>query len=221
MPFKGRTYGTGMPYKRLAYRKPAGTYASHNATKSYVKSQISRSVELKSHDLEATFSPTPSGTVTPFCSIVQGDGVGFRDGNEICVKSIVLRDEINQNALAGANTVVRRIVFVDKQQVSDSTPGPDDVLNFAGSNDWLAQYSLTKRGRFKILSDQFFNFSLTGGTNIRTQSKTYWFKNGIMVRYNGATTTDIQKNGIYILYISNDGSNPPAVAFQSRTNFRG
>lgn len=207
-------------HKRVRGKWVTRMPSRQNANKQYVIRKIAAATEIKSFDSEIVSTQIPTvGLIFPFANVTQGTTVNQRNGNKINATSLVLREEIAMNVLA-TQQIVRRIIFQDKQQIADVHPAVSDVLNLAGGADWLSQYSLISKGRFKILSDRYYTFSSTGGKTLSATTKVIMFKNALTIRYNGGAGGDIQKNGLFVLYTSNDDANSPGVIWQSRLNFR-
>lgn len=138
------------------------------------------------------------GIVIPFTDISQGDNDGNRTGNSIFVKRV----QFNFQAFTKSNTsqCLRVIIFKDSQQIDDTPPTGNMVLDAAGTR-YAAQSGLNSAtvGRFTILANRVIQFtpdrpviSYKLGASMRHH-----------VRYNGSGTIDIQKGGLYVLLITN------------------
>jgi len=95
----------------------------------------------------------------------------------------------------------------DNQQIGDSTPTMSTLLE--NINDVSAPYSLINSqtaGRFSVLYRRTFvigDKDSDGDTVIK--QGTLKFKPGsTRIRYNGTTGADIQKNGLYFMFVSDD-----------------
>lgn len=138
------------------------------------------------------------GMVIPFTDISQGDNDGNRTGNSIFVRRV----QFNFQAFAKTNTsqALRVIIFKDSQQIDDTPPTGNMVLDSAGTR-YAVQSGLNNAtvGRFTILANRIIQFtpdrpviSYKVGASMRHH-----------VRYNGSGIIDIQKGGLYVLLITN------------------
>lgn len=153
--------------------------------------------------LPHTAPTAAASTITPLHNIVIGDHDNNRTGNSIFVKSLTVRGTIS---LAGSlpQAAVRLLVVRDKQQVSDTTPAVNAVLEYPNGSAGINSYLNTAhRGRFDILFDRRYTLA-TGGKNILAFNKTIPMRSHI--RYNGALSTDVQKNGLYFICITTNST---------------
>ena len=128
-------------------------------------------------------------------AIGQGDSRSGRTGNQVLMRDL----EYFLYLFGAAGTVgntVRVIVFMDKQQVADTSPAWNDVT------EALVTYALPTAvnvGRFTILADHLFAMHSTANPNVILHKKININKNCI---FNGTAGTDIQKNGLYMGVLS-------------------
>lgn len=134
-------------------------------------------------------------------AIAQGDTNTSREGIKITAKSLYIRGTLVQT---GQDSVCRMVAFIDRQQVADSDPTISQVYGDGTIPPVYAASNLLYSGRFQILMDKMFALDASDKPNINLN---YYIKlnkgKGVNVRYNGSTATDIQKNGIYVMFISN------------------
>jgi len=109
-------------------------------------------------------------------------------------------------------TLMRVIIFYDTQQVSDTVPAVTDILD----SDIMGPISRVTIGRFKILLDKTFCLD-----NISNKQFVFnkFFNIQHHVRFNGTLGTDVQKGGIYMLTISDEGANTPTLVSNIQTAF--
>jgi len=127
-------------------------------------------------------------------SLVVGDADNNRTGNSVLAKCLSVRGTMV--AATTANPFNIRVVIVrDNQQIADTAPVYTDV--FEGST----VYSFLKKstvGRFTILYQRNINLSTsvnpTFNLNVNIPMQHH-------IRYNGTAGTDIQKGGIYIMWL--------------------
>lgn len=148
------------------------------------------------HDYAVSPAPTSSvPTVRHLSGVIQADGDNNRTGNSIFVKSLSLRMLVKLNVQAirfGRIMIVR-----DTQQVTDTNPTASQVLQVWDNPASIYSFLNTdQRGRFDVLADVRFGLNPEG-------KDTYIFNRTIPmrshIRFNGPGSTDIQKNGLYLL----------------------
>lgn len=174
-------------------------------------------VEIKKYDAnvaEGTALDSNPGLVYPLHEMAQGDTDQTRSGNSIKPLSVLIRGRLTNNATA-VNTLVRVLLVLDTQQIADTTPSVSDILD-PSYQFWNAPLNNNTVGRFKVLSDRKYQLT-TVSTPIR-EFKIYQKLYG-HIRYNGANSTDIQKGGIYLMFISDQATNKPTFGFQTRLAF--
>jgi len=105
---------------------------------------------------------------------------------------------------------------MDTQTVSDQTS-----LNWTDVFDNSSNLAMINRGsqrnRFKILYDQS---AILDASEISGRHTKIYFPINKTIEYNGSANTDIQKNGVYGLVLSDDNTNQPAFNYYSRIYFR-
>lgn len=207
MPYRRRRYSrrrkTGLWHKKVSAAQVAGAAMSAYRGVKYLRGLVNSE---RMHLINsATFNPDSSGDITHLTNIGQNDTATGRTGNSVLLRDIFYRFQITGNASA-TGTFYRIILFQDKQQIGDTSPTVADVLN---SIEVQSPLNSNTAGRFKILKDYYFS------TN--QDSRTRTFKNYIKlhshIRYNGSTANDIQKNGIYLLMLSNEATNTPTFTY--------
>ena len=169
--------------------------------------------EMFSHDVNGTSSTiTDSGTIAPLIDISQGDNEFTRTGNSIFVRSVFGRFNFAIHSSAIYSTI-RMIFFQDTQQVGDTAPAVTDVLQTAS---YLSPLNNDTKGRFKILKDM--TIRLDEAANQVANRKVY-LPMRHHVRYNGSSSGDIQRGGLYYLVITNSTVNQPTYSWYVRTSY--
>ncbi len=179
--------------------------------------RLERKVERKNFEIPLTTVPSVgrAGAVQPLAEIVQGVGLAQRNG--VSVAPTHLKINIQWIGVAASvNDVYRVIIFRDTKQVNSTTPAVTAVLRAARV---MSLYAINHRSRFKILFDECF--TAPGSTPV-VQSwvlKLNLKLNKIMA-FTTNLGTSIDKNGLYMLLISNLlTTDRPAVDFTSRCFF--
>lgn len=212
MAFRRRTRfrrrGRRAPWYRRKYN------AVQLATKAlrglrYVKGLVNS--EMFTATYSANINPA-SGTMLSLNQIAQGDGNGQRTGNSIFLRRINAHFTVVNNSTAG-QVFHRWILFIDKQQIGDTAPTATDVLE---SSDVRSSLNPLTAGRFVILKNWEFATS-----QLSTDTKIIKYFKDIRhhIRFNGTGATDIQKGGVYMLFMSNQSTNTPAVSYNIKTSY--
>lgn len=175
--------------------------------------------------------PANTGTVVHLTAVAQGDTQATRTGNVINVTSVSILGQWTRasDTAVNPNGLYQVALVVDKEQTSDTSPTGDTI--FQAANPLSAFPQLNHLERFRIIwMSQIFDATklvtdsdeVVGATSkVPTQTnfyKKFWTGN-IKVAYNGSASTDIEKNGIYIVYLSSDGNNTMDGAATARIGF--
>jgi hypothetical protein len=173
-------------------------------------------VEKKVKNFSFSDSVSTSGRVHILNGCAQGDGIDTRDGNSLKAKSVAITGDIRWSG-ASTNAMLRMVLLYDNQQVGDTAPSLADIFGSATPSQY-AQLNPETLGRFSILADKRFVM-----TNINQQGASRIFKITKKLnrhsRYNGANSTDIQKNGLYLISWSNEATNTPTLNYESFFRF--
>lgn len=201
---------TGKTVSAVAAPSVAGIAKAAWSGVKYLRTLVNS--EVHKADIGVTTTTINStGTITLLNGLAQGDTSLNRTGNSVLAKYLSLKVCILGNAVA-TQTIVRMIVFVDKQQVADTAPGVTDIL---ASSSPVAFYNNAMAGRFQILDDKMLQFDIL--TNRSYVYKVYKkFGDSIHVKFNGVNATDIQRNGMYFLILGTEGTNTSQVVWNSR-----
>jgi len=163
--------------------------------------------EIKYHDTSASgLNVAVTGTVDHITDIAQGDTVSTRTGNAITVVSVTIKGTISDMT----NAAFYRVAVVqDKQQIADTSPSATNIFSdgIASANPVTAVPTVANLARFNVL----WMSKIYSGTvvNAGNQIPYYEFtrKTNIKVSYNGSASTDIEKNGLYVVFLTDSGAN--------------
>lgn len=199
------------------YHKKYSTYQiarkAYNAAK-WIKSVVN--VEYKKYDnLYNTTIGTTGTKVVDLTTIAQGSTDATRNGNSIKVVSLLCAGQVSHNVISTGTNVVRLLIVLDTQQVSDTSPSFADIVDSSFADDIHAPLTRATVGRFKVIRDRLFD---TDPSNITKHFKMY-IKLDHHMRFNGTTSTDIQKGGLYVFAVSNDNANKPLLLCNCRLTF--
>lgn len=173
--------------------------------------RLEHNFEVKYFNSSYTTPLVAAGDVFPLTNIAQGDTALTRDGNDITLRSVRVIGSVSLSSdvpqsVAGSQTY-RMIIFQDKQQVADTDPAVTDVLLTAGVYSPY-NYPAVKE-RFKILHDKLYTLNPQGAiaqfdAGIRQHQRNHnlWvFPTVKKMMFNGASATDYQKGGLFMLLI--------------------
>lgn len=208
-----RSRRSSVPWWKKKYSTADLAYKAYRSVK-YLKTLVN--VERKKHDVN--LSVTSNGLVTALNHIAQGDTDATRDGNSIKSMSLSIKGYIQGNSSID-NGHVRVIVFKDRQQVADANPTAADLLDPDSGNNTYAPLNSATVGRFQILSDKRYAINNTLSTGANTFNISLFRKLKDHVRFNGALSSDIQRNGLYICFIHDFSATPPTLAATSRFTY--
>lgn len=171
-------------------------------------------VEIKKADIpvaSTTIANTGTSLAAP-ANITEGATNELREGNSILTQSLVLNYKLRLHTSA-VTTAVRMVVVKDLQQIADTTPSWTDIYQEA---DPLTFINKETAGRFNILYDQCHVMSTNAQEIVLRKN---FIPLNFHVKYNGPLSSDIQKHGIYLLAISDQGTNVPNLDYSTRLNF--
>jgi len=206
-----KTYNKG----RMSYLKGgknALALARQAASDIWYLKGLVNSEMLHNQSLGSTTSPN-TGTLTLLNGMSQGDTSSARTGNSILMRNVHLRLAFTQHATP-TSTIYRVMLVLDKQQIADTTPAITDILESASPFSPLATNSV---GRFTIMKNWFF-----GTDDQKTNQKliTYFKDFRFHTKYNGTAGTDIQKNGLYLVTISDQpGATAPTFQYSWKVGY--
>lgn len=146
----------------------------------------------------------------------QGDGPSNRTGNSMLLRSIYLRGYCQINPSVVGNTRITLMVVRDNQQQPDTTPSVLDILKTEDPDSML---NTATAGRFKIVWRKTMALfpQSTGSGSVKDIEK--YLKVYDHVRYNGSSTSDIQKHGYYLVMVSSESTNFPTIDIESRIGY--
>lgn len=224
-----RRYRRRRPYRRSGgsrwgswFRKGVNSIASaaYNSGSTAVWNEIYKikglvNSEMYKYDQSQTgLSLTNSGGVLHVTSVAQGDGDSARTGNSILARSVNIKGVLKYNSVGTVFAQpCRLIVVIDTQQVGDASPTVATVLEQATT---YSHINSDTAGRFKVLYNRVYNLNSGTAAAIPFQINIPMRHH---VRYNGTLSTDIQKGGIYFLYMSNESSTYPTMDYECRLSY--
>lgn len=213
-----RTYGRKKIYKKKSWynRKYTAQQIAVKAWKAtkYLKGLVNSEMLHKDTTINMSSAQT---NIQSLVAIAQGDTDAGRTGNSILLRNIYIRGSVAINNSVIGNTRVTLALVKDTQQISDTVPAVADIFQSPSDPDTLLVTN--QFGRFKILWRKTYVLTPIGGGRNVTNINKYW-KLYDHIRYNGSASTDIQKNGYYLVAISSESSNYPSLTFNTRIGYR-
>lgn len=207
-----------MPYRRRGYRRrrPRGSKLTKKQ-KTQVKRLIGNSEELKAVDSTILTSVDASGSVILLAHPAQGDGVSFRNGDEIKLKKLIMSLNV-----VGADTtnICRFIIFRWSQNNNVTSPIVTDVLQTLNAMS-MYNYTSVNQGKVFIVYDRVLTFSAYG-TNDKLIKGSVWGRRlgKKILHFNAGTTNGTDQ--FYLLKITDSvAANHPGVAGYIRMEYTG
>lgn len=200
MPFY-RRYRRKFPRRRKVYRKkPSRSF----------KAKVLKVIkpEYKFADTNVQHTGGNTATIVHLTAIASSDDNTGRDGRQVVLRSIQWRIVARVDTDNIFGDYVRIIIFQDRRQHADTSPTADDILESATST--LSMIEHNSFNRFRILKD--YSVAMTGSPSTSdggqaVYSGGIWYKKGfkrlnVVTTYNGLNSSDIEKNGVYILLLA-------------------
>jgi hypothetical protein len=155
-----------------------------------------------------------NGIVSNITGPAQGDGSNHRTGLKIRAKSLGVHFTCRHQQ---SDSILRLMIFMDRQQVDSTTPSVNDVLDSQSYDEFLDVFD--QAGRFKVLLDKtFVNHSGAGGTGTAQvpQYLKKYIKLDTTMMFSTTTSSSISRNGLYALVISDYDSTGNAAQYEAR-----
>lgn len=201
--------------KRVSRRKRSsgsGVWTiAKKAAKSLVKYYLNP--EYKFLDYGNSINPNFAGTVIfDVCKVAYGDSNMQRIGNSLKITSWLLRMVLTKNATATASNV--RIIAFSDVSSAGVKPNVTDVLEYLSPISPIAK---NNGSRFRILMDRIYVLDSDNPMRVTKMYK----RLSHHIKYLDGTTNDsaLGQGSLYLLILSNEGTNLPTVTFDSRMRF--
>lgn len=168
--------------------------------------------ELKLLEQFTTDQSVPyTGIVNSLSACAAGDSIVNRDGWQISAKSLTIKAVLRWNAVALANKEASYYIIQDTQQQTDTVPTFSQIFGSSGTLCFLNSDTL---GRFKILYKKKIVQDY-----LRPVIIDHHIKLNTNIRYNGSLNTDLQKNGLYMVVVSDAIDAFPKLTWISRLRY--
>lgn len=166
-----------------------------------------------------------AGNVTPLAECIQGTTDTTRVGNDIQPQRIDVRYQVKFVSGTLSYKSVRVCLVRDKRTQTAGIPTSDDILEDVTLSNGSALNMVTfheQEDRFEFLYDRVHDLSSSGGNSpIQTAVFSRSLKNKGKIGYSGGAGTNLNKNGYYMLVISDtaSGSAPPLIYWNTEMYF--
>lgn len=209
--YKGTPY-RGYYWKR--YNKASGITQRLVKDIGSIKKQLN--VEHHFKDIAINATPTPAGQSYFLNGLAIGDDESERTGRQVKFESVYIRlwSQIHPSAFG---TFVRVVLIIDQQPQAGAF-GPGNFLQSPGVYPWLSPLRADNGHRYRVLYDEEITLDPNGHN---TQYTSTFKELELKSRYDGTTAVqaDISSNAIYLVIISNEPTNLPAVQGFARVRY--
>ncbi len=207
-----------MPFRKRRFRKRnKGSSAGKLALRKINK--IMKNTEKKFIDTDsASVSAGTTVLIEPLTLIGQGDTSSSREGNKVVFNTIQMKYSWKLSTSTTVGNRCRVMIIMDKQ-TNGAVFTAGDLLQTTGVGQViLSPLNLDGAFRFRVLYNKVHTLSPNGS---EVQYRSVFKKINIPARYSGSggSQTNILSAGIYVLYVSDTGSNSPTFSHYSRLRF--
>ncbi len=217
-------------YKGKVYGRAGPSLSKKVKTLSKKVHRLERTDELKQITLGISATGiTTTPTTTHLTAVATGNDHNNRDGNELSLKYLQFDAILTANGSGSlADQLMRVVIFQDKQQEEAVTPTVADVFGTASPSIYEVQ-NFVDRKRWRILYDRVLTCGVSGSGGAGT-SNDYPSRRSVRIRckvpktsvgYSGTASSDILKNGIYMMRWSQEATQGPTLGGQFRVGFKG
>lgn len=201
----------GGPRPRPTKMRILPSYVARSALSKVQKLMRSREVKIHDQGWQSTEIDN-GGEIFALADVTQGDTGLLRDGRSMSVFNINLRWKMIF-AAADDVTCFRIIVFRDTKQIAGVQP---IVLNVLAQAKVVSQLKDIYRTRWDIMYDYTGTVGLSKGRMVVGQFNK---RVAIKMEYSGSAASNVTKNGIYLLVISDETTDKPYFERSSRVLF--
>lgn len=180
---------------------------------------IGSMIEYHYYDNQPSRTLSLIGNVDNLLQVAEGDTSLTRTGLKITPTSAEFKIRTKAGPISADGALVRYMMVRDTQQETDTVPGTGDILETYGLRV-LSPLSRLFRDRFEVIWDKVVTVSAEGA-----QGDTHYFSKKVRlppskpVYFNGATGNDIQRNGLYLVSITDKGTNSPLMFCEFRLRY--
>lgn len=171
-------------------------------------------VETKVAPVTNIASPTSIGATTGtqvsvlLNPIAQGDGYASRTGLSVRSQRLYGNYRLLPGASATIPQEVRVVILRDKRQIDSTAPVWSDVF---ASDHPLTMFDPTEIDRWQILHDELVELSVASPRMSKGFRPVHQI--GFHCKYSTSASGSINENGLYLMALSTDGTNPPSIEY--------
>jgi len=215
MAYKRKTYKRKRTYKKKAkgFGDMTVSQVAQKALQgvNYIRGLVNS--ELFHYDASNLINGSVSsgGAVQFLTPMPQDDTVAGRTGNSILLKSIYLKGVITWNS-SNSGQIIKCWMVQDNQQVAGTAPSFANVFN---SRDVISMRNRNTLDRFTILDTKTYQQNESKDSQLIDLYKDFQHH----VKWYGTGGGDIQKGGIYLLFVSNKTTDLPFLTLDLRTSY--
>jgi len=208
---------TSVVVRRRRPRRKRKTVARNQVIRRVVEKVLKPQTELKFVDFLASTTVAAANSVTAqiLNAISTGVDVSTRVGQRVRAKSLEYTIRLYSNQSPGGDTLVRWIIFRDKQ-ANSSAPIPSNLLNNATSNCIDSHYYVGYEKRFVILKDVRMALNYYGETAKFLHQKIRLDFTEEFIKQDAGDYTDIATNSMWFWIFGDVSSNETSVSYNFR-----
>lgn len=222
MPLYKRRYNKRT--KRYYYQKRRGNiYARRTTNKALRLARYAvkhLNVEYKIADRAGVGVTLGTPYINGLTNIAQGTSPSQREGRRVELKKMILKVYFELNDTTPTATMIRMLVVRKINNDAAANPPITDILNFASVNSLR---NLDNTDNYKVLYDRVYSMDPNSQKFRHLVVPFSWAQYGIKQVYRLAATTgstvDIERNSLFIIFISSETTNPPSVSWDTRIRF--
>lgn len=139
-----------------------------------------------------------------------------RDGDQVYIRSLDIRGWVVVNATAGYNLL--RVLVVQATSFLTGPPINSNILLTPVTYGLLSPYNHDNRFNFKILYDKVFAVDITWRNKVPFRFRLNKKFKQRKIQYS-AGAANAGTNRLFLMFISDNGVDPPRVDFASKFNF--
>lgn len=207
-----------MPYAKRYNKSTTKRYSKRRYSNTRVLAKKALRIAKKAYKLPElkynalNLSPgsiSGTGSITALDTVTQGQTNNTRIGDQLMATSVKYRASLKLNASA-TDTLVRMMIV---RWVSEAPSVVTDVLETPTVNSFKSE---NNRFSSQVLLDRVYRLSTAEKPEIFIRGSV---KLGKMINYDGGAATS-NRNGVYVIFVSDEAVNTPTIAFSSRLYFR-
>lgn len=158
-----------------------------------------------------------NGVIVPLTYVAQGTDYTNRVGDSIKLQKLEFKAAIVKSN-SSITTTCRCIIFRDLDNYG-TIPAVTDLMQVIGAGDApLSAYKFLNRKRFSILYDELLELCANGDQG-QVIAVDIPHSGHVLYLGSAANAASQGKGGIYVLFISNEGTNYPTYTFYNRIIF--